>query len=419
VAAPDVSATPLVAWRRLSPTARRLVAVRTLRSVGQGLLTVDFTLYLRALGLRAATIGALLAAEGLVGASLMLLLGVLSDRYGRRRFLLLYQGLTVAGTSLVVALPRPWTVATAAVALGLGRGANGAAGPFGPVEQAWLAHAVPAPERGRAFSLNNGAAFAGMGAGALLAAALPLLRPLLPSGRAYLVMFALVGAIAAVNAAQLWPLPEPRPASDPAAGAPAPAPSPRAHAQGRALMRLVAVNAVNSLAIGVVGPLIPYWFAVRFGVGPAAIGPVYALTYLATAAASLAVGEMAARMGLVRTVVITRVAGVALMAALPLAPGYGAAAAMYVARSMANRSSAGARVALGVGLADDRRRGLAASLNALSMRLPASVGPALGGWLFSLGDLSLPFFLAAALQLGFLALFATMLHDVERLALET
>ncbi|MCL6595507.1 MAG: MFS transporter [Firmicutes bacterium] len=411
-----VSPSPLAAWRRLSPTARRLMAVRTLRSVGQGIFTVDFTLYLRALGLGAATIGALLAAEGLVGAGLMLLLGVLSDRYGRRRFLLVYQGLTVAGTALVLALPRPWTVAAAAVALGLGRGANGAAGPFGPVEQAWLAHAVPPPERGRAFSLNNGAAFAGMGAGALLAVALPLLRPLLPSGRAYLAMFALAGAIAVLNAAQLWPLPEPRPAPGPAGGAPAP--SAHARAQGRALMRLVAVNAVNSLAIGVVGPLIPYWFAVRFGVGPTAIGPVYAVTYLATAAASLVAGEMAARLGLVRTVVITRVAGVALMAALPLAPGYGAAAAMYVARSMANRSSAGARVALGVGLADDRRRGLAASLNALSMRLPASVGPALGGWLFSLGDLGLPFFLAAALQLGFLALFATALRDVERLALE-
>jgi MFS family permease len=95
------------------------------------------------------------------------------------------------------------------VALGLGRGANGVAGPFGPVEQAWLARVVPHAERARVFSLNNAAAFAGMGAGALLAGALALLPSVGPGARLYLPMFALTGAIAVANAAQLWGLSDP------------------------------------------------------------------------------------------------------------------------------------------------------------------------------------------------------------------
>jgi MFS family permease len=407
-------------WRGLAPPARGLIGVRVLRSVGQGMLTVDWTLFLRASGWTAAQIGLLLAVEGLAGAGLMLILGYLSDRHGRRPFLLGYQALVVAGTSAILVLRGPWVLAAAAVLLGLGRGANGAAGPFAPIEQSWLSRIVPRPLRGRVFSLNNAGAFLGMGAGAVLAGALSLVAP--GGGpAAFWPVFAVVGAVGMANAVQLRRLPDPPaapapedPAPDAAASAPVAAAAHRRRLENRALAKLLAVNAVNALAIGIVGPLVPYWFAVRFGVGPEVIGPVYAATFFATALASVVTGELTGRLGIVRAVVLTRVAGVACMAALPLSPAYGVAAALYAVRSMANRGSAGARSALGVNLVSGERRGLAASLNGLSMRLPSSVGPALGGWLFSLGSLEVPFFLAAALQLVFLVLFGVVLKDVER-----
>lgn len=384
---------------------------------------VDFTLYLRAAGWGAASIGALLTVEGLFGSALMMAVGVLSDRYGRRAFLLAYQCLVIVAMAAVLLHSASWTVAVVAVALGLGRGANGVAGPFGPAEQAWLARVVPQPLRQRAFSLNNASTYVGMGIGSFFAASVVLFAPVLPGARMYLPMFALTGVIAVVNAIQMWTLAE-VPAAEAAMTAPAPGPATDGaaadaaglrRAQNGALAKLMAVNAVNALAIGMVGPLIPYWFSVRFGVGPNVVGPIYALTFGATAIASVVTGDLAARYGIVRAVVATRVAGVALMAALPLLPTYGLAAAAYALRSMANRGSAGARNALGVSIMGDDRRGLAASLNGLSMRLPSSLGPALGGWLFSLGNLELPFFLAATLQLAFLVLFGVALRDVEAL----
>lgn len=399
------------------------MAIRALRSLAQGLFVVDFTLFLKASGWGAAPIGALLTAEGLVGAGLMLAVGILCDRYGRRVFLLAYQALVVLGMIALVLAPLPWTLVLVAVVLSLGRGANGSAGPFGPAEQAWLALAVPHRLRARAFSLNNAVTYVGMGIGAGLAGTVAIFAHILPGPREYLPIFVLTGVIAVVNGLQVWSLREERPAASrpQRRDQPPPPPPPSVadpalrRAQNGAILRLMVVNGINALAIGMVGPLIPYWFSVRFGIGPATIGPIYAGTFVVTAVASILTGDLAARTGIVRAVVVTRMFGVALMAALPLLPTYGLAAGAYALRSMANRGSAGARNALGVSIAGDERRGFAASLNGLSMRLPSAIGPALGGWLFSLGNLELPFFLAAGLQLVFLVVFGLALRDVEAL----
>ena len=176
---------------------------------------------------------------------------------------------------------------------------------------------------------------------------------------------------------------------------------------------LVGVNALNALAIGIAGPILPYWFSLRYGVGPQALGPVYGGMFLVTGLASLVAGEYAARRGLVRSVVAMRVVALLLFVGLPFLPSFGWAAAAYTLRSVLNRGSAGARQAFGVGLVRDARRGLASGLNLASMRVPGAVGPVLAGWLMGIGVLALPIFVAAGLQLAYVVLFATVLGRYE------
>lgn len=435
-------------YRNIPSVARGLIGVRVIRSIGQGMLGVDFVLYLHALGWSAAAIGGLLSASGVVGAGLILAVGPLSDRFGRRPFLLAYQVLMILGTALILWVPGPFTLGAVSTVLGFGRGANGTAGPFGPAEQAWMAQSVPGRERGNVFSINNAAAFVGMGIGSLLAgAAAALLHQdgvLVP----YVSAFVLTGGLAVVNLVQVWCIPDARgrEAHDEAEARHRPSdPSPRAisvpgleegavalalagesaqaeerrmvRQENAAMARLVFVNAINAVGIGMVGPLIPYWFSVRFGIGPQAIGPIYAVTFFATAVSSFITGTLVMRVGLVRSVVGTRVLGLASLLAMAIAPGYALAAGMYVLRSVMNRGSAGARQALSVGLVRDRRRGLASSLNALSMRLPSALGTALSGVLFSLGSFTLPFVFAAGMQLGYLILFQRVLGPYEATAM--
>src|SRR6185437_1020688 len=135
-------------------TIRLLLTIRFIRSIGQGALAVGFTLYLRALGWSAPAISGVLSGALALGVVLTLIAGPLSDRGGRRRFLFGYEfaqwlaGLAAAfsGASAIL-----WA---AALVGGFGRGGNGAAGPFSPVEQAWMAQALTPAERGPVYSLN-------------------------------------------------------------------------------------------------------------------------------------------------------------------------------------------------------------------------------------------------------------------------
>src|SRR5579859_7956438 len=154
---------------RLHVTVRRLLAARTVRSVAQGALVADLSLYLHALGWSGLAIALSFTAAAFAAAVLSLIIGRLSDRFRRKPFLMGYECLMVLCglTPLLTTATAP--MAAAIVVGGFGRGLNGAAGPFGPAEQAWLAEAVPPAERPRLYSINNALGFIGMAAGALLA----------------------------------------------------------------------------------------------------------------------------------------------------------------------------------------------------------------------------------------------------------
>ncbi|MGH7095100.1 MAG: hypothetical protein ACREFB_16415, partial [Stellaceae bacterium] len=102
-----------------------------------------------------------------------------------------------------------------------------------------------------------------------------------------------------------------------------------------------------------------------------------------------------------------------LLIALPFAPTYGLAAACYVLRTAFNQGSAGARQAVGLRLVGPARRGLAASLNAISMQIPRAIGPVFGGALFDTGLLALPMLVAAGLQAVYLALYAIAFRRID------
>ncbi len=382
----------------------------------------SFALYLDALGWRAGRIGLLLTAAGLGGAGLSLVVGLVTDRHGRKPFLLAYESLIViAGLAAFLTASGP-VLAAAAVVAGFGRGQSGAAGPFSPAEGAWLAESIAPRDRGLVYSLNSALGFFGMALGGLAAGAVPLLERLLPGPEAYRPLFLLTAGAAMANLAILAGTPggKPGPRSGKAEREAAAGGPPTARDSGmsrgkenRALVLLVLTNAFNGVAIGLTGPLIAYWFSLRFGVGPGSVGPMMAGAFVLTGLASLGTGSLTRPFGLVRSVVAARSVGLALLLALPVLPRYGLASAAYALRVAFNRGSAGARQALVMGLVSDDRRGLASSLNAVSMQLPATVGPTVAGYLFEAGRLALPFYLAAAMQLVYLALYAAFFRGYE------
>ncbi|MGC8535046.1 MAG: MFS transporter [Rhizomicrobium sp.] len=385
---------------------RLLLAARSARSLGQGVTVASFSLYLHALGYSGAAIGTVLMAGLMFGAMLTAIVGPLSDRRSQKRLLLGYE-VAASLAALAAMLSRNEAILIfAATIAGFGRGANGAAGPFAPVEQAWIARELEGAARRRALSVNATLGFLGMGVGAA-SVAIPGLRAQgfadLASYR-LLFLVPLLGSLIAIGLLILTTERSPVPVTPPSADTRAREVS-ITREENRQLRRLATANAINGFAIGIIGPLIAYWFARRFAQGPTLIGPAMAITFFFGAIGSGLNRRLANRIGVVRSVLWMRGTGLLLMIATALAASFPVAVALYACRAACNQGTAGARQAVAADLTRAERRGLAASVQSLSLQIPRAAGPILGGMLIHQGAFVLPFLIAAALQGLYLVLY--------------
>lgn len=374
-------------------------------------MAVDFALYARALGWPPEFIGGVIGAGLLFAGLATALAGPLSDRWGRKPFLLFYQALSLLTAIVALGTARRWVLAVLVALAGYGRGAAGAPALFGAVEQAWLAGAVPRERLAPVFSINTALGFFGNAAGALLGALPEVWQGWLPGALAYRPLFAFAGLSAA---ASLWLLAGTEDSSATHAARPPPSPRIETRGENRLLLALSGLNALNGFGIGLVGPLITWWFAARYGVGPRAIGSAIGVILVLAGVCSLLAGRIGMRFGAVRTVVAMRGIGLALLLALPFMPTYGLAILVYGARTILNRGSAGQRQAVILGAVRRSRQGLAAAVSSVSTQLPRALGPLVAGALFGAGMFTGPFLIAAAFQAGYLVLYPVLFrrHDL-------
>lgn len=186
------------------------------------------------------------------------------------------------------------------------------------------------------------------------------------------------------------------------------------------MLKMALINGLNGIAVGLTSPLLVYWFNLKFGVGPGELGPVFALTFVVTGLASIWTGKLTDRMGIVNAVVTVRLSAVVLLVLTPLMPTFWLASAAHVLRSALARGSIGARRALAVNLVRPERRGVASSVNNVSMAMPMSIGPSIAGFFLEAGQLAMPFFVGAALQFFYGTLFGAAFkrYDISHAAPE-
>jgi predicted MFS family arabinose efflux permease len=125
-------------------------------------------------------------------------------------------------------------------------------------------------------------------------------------------------------------------------------------------------------------------------------------------------GWLSVRFGAVSSVIAMRSIGLLLLLATPFAPSFAIAAAFYALRSAFNRGTAGARQVVAAELTRAERRGLAASVQSLSLQIPRAAGPILGGWLIHGGRFVAPFLVATALQGVYLVLYRRYFGALDR-----
>ena len=380
---------------------RLLLAARFIRSIWQGALVADFAIYLERLHWHGAPIGILVATSFIVGSLLSLVVGPLGDRCGYRRLLVGYEIAIAALFALAACSTSPWAISVAAVFGGFGRGANGAPGCFVPAELAWLAALLTERQRAAVFSLNTAFGFAGMAAGGIIAAGPDVWASWLTGASAFRPLFVIGGLVSIANACLLHAAPagaEPRKVGECAV-------TPMAPGHRGALLKVTAINLCNGVSVGFSGPLITFWFAAKFHVGPMQIGPIVMVSFLSATLSAVIASRLARRAAAASIYIRMQWASLLLLLALPFLASFPLAAMAWILKFALERGAGGMMEAVNVGLAGPGRWGLASGLSVASLALPRSIGPVLTGHWIDTGAFTAPLLAAGLLQAAYLVLY--------------
>jgi predicted MFS family arabinose efflux permease len=164
--------------------------------------------------------------------------------------------------------------------------------------------------------------------------------------------------------------------------------------------RLAGLFAVDAFAGGlVVQAFVAYWFTLRFGVGPETIGPLFFGANLLAAASYLLADRVAARIGLLNTMVYTHLPSNVLLCLVPFMPSYPLAAAVLLARFALSQMDVPTRQAYTMSLVPPHDRARAAGVTAAVRPAAASIAPVLTGVALQFASLGVPFVLAGGIKI--------------------
>jgi MFS family permease len=377
---------------------RRLLYVATfLRALATGMIGVLAGIYLARLSFTPAAIGAILSA-GLAGAAVALaVITFAGDRIGRRRSLITIALVSAAGGIAVAVASEEAMIAIAAF-LGM-LNANGRdRGALLVLEQAIIPSTVPDAERTRAFAWYNVLQDIGHAAGAA-AAALPQLARIpfgvgeIESLRAGVLAYAALIALSALLYLRL---------SGRVEVEKQPAHTPFTPETRRILAKISALFAIDSIAGGFLGAaLFAYFFHEHFGASEAAIAALFFVGRGLTALSHLGAAWLAARIGLVNTMVFTHIPSSLLLLTIPLAGSFEIAAALFLLREGFVEMDVPTRQSYVMAVVRPNERTLAAGVTHLVRLGGWAVAPVMAGGAMQTIALSTPLFVAAGMKIGY------------------
>jgi MFS family permease len=379
-----------------------LFATRALRMFGYGFLAVVLVLYLTALGFSGGEVGLLLSLTLLGDAAISLWLTTHADRLGRRRVLIAGAGLMLAAGLAFVATPA-YAVLVVAATIGVISPSGNEVGPFLAVEQASLTQLVGASRRTSVFAWYQLTGSFATAAGALAAglfAQVAIDRGASPAEayRLVIVGYALVGILLALLFTRLSDRVEvpPREVTDEPIRTRL-----GLHRSQGVVLRLAALFALDAFAGGfVIQSFIAFWFQERFAVDPATLGALLFGANLLAGLSALAAGPLAARFGLIRTMVFTHLPSNVLLMLVPFMPTLPLAAGVLLIRFSISQMDVPTRQSYTMAIVEPDERSAAAGVTGIARSLGVAASPLIAGPLFiSAAVAGSPFVIAGGLKI--------------------
>lgn len=353
-----------------------LVFSQVLNTMGFGYFLIYLSGYLVDVRvLNGGSVGILFGLEGLVVIAAGIPLGMLSDKHGRKWFLI-GGNVLLPPTMLIFALTYDFSLFLVAAALaGLGEAASLSAW------NAIIADQTDTGNRDAAFSLSFIVSSVGLSAGMSLPLVMPTLEAAsgMTSARVHSDALLLIGLASIVIPLVLWVLlrnyhEKPK------------------HEEGtkdssdlKLLLKFSGMNGLIGLGAGLIIPLMATWLLYKFSVPDTFSGPFLAVSGLTIAFAALGSSRLSKRFGLFRAILMTAGSSTVFMFSMAFIPNLYLAGGVYIIRASLMNMASPLMDSYLMGIINPGRRGLASAISAIVWRLPNSLSTILGGFILAAG----------------------------------
>lgn len=397
--------------RSVPTKVKLLISTQILNNFTFGYFLIYLTAYLVEVNvLDAYRVGVLLALETVVLIVAGIPLGILSDRNGRKKFLIFGNALIpVALIMFASTYDFSWYL-VASVLFGLAEASS--LGSWNAI----IADQTHLGNRDSAFSLSFVISNVFLSGGFALPLAMPWLQAALGMGSAQIHSGALLlGGILSVPVPFfIWQLLREYHEV------------PNREQQGenpgelKMLLKFSGLNGIIGLGAGLIIPLLGTWFLYKFAVPDTFSGPFLALSNVTIAFAAVGSPRLSKKYGLFNSILMTAGSSTFFMFSLALIPNVFLAGGVYLVRASLMNMAAPLIDSYLMGIVHPGRRGLGSAVAAIVWRLPNSVTTVIGGFILYAGYTSgnhflydLPWLLASALYVVGIGLLYTNFRNVK------
>lgn len=313
-------------------------------------------------------------------------MGVLADRYGRRRLLLTSNFIMSVSIALFSVTRDPHLLVIVAVIMGICEAGCSTSSVALLAAKSGGTHRIPAFAllgfvSGTAFSLGGFTVplvliFEGIG---------------FSSRDAHIALYVIMAVLSILSVLPVLKISE---TEGEGTGRPSAILSPRSR---RIVFRFSLAGFIVALGTGVVIPLMTRWLFLMYGVPDTISGPALGIPGLLTTAGILAAPAIAKRGGIVRAIVLLQGFSGLLLVLMPFSPGFVLAVALSTGRTLSMDIVGSLQQSFITGSVLPEEQGAVAGVTSAIWRTPNTVSTAIGAGLMGAGFMDIPFYLASLL----------------------
>src|SRR5467141_2617926 len=385
-------------WWRLLPRgtsrdAGRILTARGLRAFADGFVSLLLPIYLVELGFSALAIGAIVTSTLIGTALLTLWVGLIANRYSRRR-LLLAAALLMAATGAGFAVIKDFWPLLVIAFVGTMNPTSGDASIFGPLEQTVLTQTV-GPRRRTALFARYSVIGSLAGALGVLAASFPDLAAVWTGwtrSTSMQFMFALYAALGVVALMLYRPL-------SPAIEMASEVPTAPLQQSRRLVYGLAALFGMDSFGTGfLVQSLLALWLYQSFQISVTTAAAILFWSGVCSAISYLVAVPIAKRIGLINTMVFTHLPSNLFLILIPFAPDLATAIGLLLARSALSQMDVPTRASYVMAVGAPEERPAAASITAVPKTFAWAAGSIISGYLLTLSSFGWPLLIGGVIK---------------------